>query len=172
MGAIHPHKRIDVLVDAFALVHRTHPSARLTIAGFDHLGVGGLREQVAGHRLDGAIEIVTDLRAEQYVALLRNADLAVQLRSTSNGEASASVADCVAAGVPTIVTDIGWAAELGPDVVARVPVDVTAAELARRIATLLDDGAQRSALREGATTFARGQDFAAVAEAFIDALAL
>ena len=43
------------------------------------------------------------------------ADLAVQLRSVSNGEASGATADCLAAGVPTIVTDLGWSGELPAD---------------------------------------------------------
>ena len=67
------------------------------------------------------IEILGHVSATRYEELLREADVAVQLRTLSNGEASAAVADCLAAGLPTIASDLGWASELPGSAVAHLP---------------------------------------------------
>jgi glycosyltransferase involved in cell wall biosynthesis len=43
LGRLHPIKRLDLLADAFAIVHHARPKARLMIAGPDE---GGYRQRV------------------------------------------------------------------------------------------------------------------------------
>ena len=61
---------------------------------------------------DARIELLGEVSADQYAELLGAADLAVQLQPGLGGEARAVVADCLASGLPTIVTELGWASEL------------------------------------------------------------
>ena len=96
----------------------------------------------------------------------------MQLRTLSNGEASAAVADCLAAGLPTLVTDLGWASELPADAVARVPPDASPRLLADRLAELIDDERVRQELSNGALALARACDFSRVAEEYLRALQL
>ena len=96
--------------------------------------------------LDPRIVRAGELSREEYELILATTDVAVQLRDTSNGESSAAVADCLAAGVPTIVTDIGSNSELPDDVVVKVPRDISDGELALLIASLLGDHDRRSTL--------------------------
>jgi glycosyltransferase involved in cell wall biosynthesis len=110
--------------------------------------------------------------AARYAALLREADVAVQLRLVSNGEASGATADCLAAGIPTLVTDLGWAGELPAEVAARVPVDADAALIAEWIDELLVDPEKRAALSAAALEHARAHTFAQAADAYIEALEL
>jgi glycosyltransferase involved in cell wall biosynthesis len=88
----------------------------------------------------------------------------VQLREASNGETSAAIARCLAAGVPTIVTAIGSAAELPDDCVVKVPRDVSADDLGDEIAALLADASRREHLGRAAIAYAREHSFERVAE--------
>ena len=72
---------------------------------------------VAALRLEGSVRLHGRAEKSEYWEILRAADLAVQLRSGFNAGASGAVSDCIAAGVPVIVTGIGWSTELPPDVV-------------------------------------------------------
>jgi glycosyltransferase involved in cell wall biosynthesis len=89
------------------------------------------------------------------VRWLSRATIAVQLRCVTNGESSGSVAECMAAGVPTVVSDIGSFAELPDNVVVKVPADLSAEELTMVVSDLLRDPERRSALS------AAGREYAA-----------
>ena len=104
--------------------------------------------------------------------MLRTADLAVQLRLPSDDPAPTLVADCLANGLPTIVTDLGWAGELPPDAAEKVPSEVSPRELKDRMARLLGDPARLAALSPGRLEHARAFSFATVADAYLDALGL
>ena len=101
---------------------------------------------------------------------LRRATCLVQLRATSNGESSGVVAHALARGVPLVVTDIGAMRELPDDVAIRVPPDVSAAELARVIRSLVDDVDRRAAMRESALAFARRHTSSTQADLVVAAL--
>jgi UDP:flavonoid glycosyltransferase YjiC (YdhE family) len=96
----------------------------------------------------------------------------VQLRTISNGEASAAVADCLSAGLPTIVTALGWTAELPAGVVEPVPVGADPHLIAECMERILSDQIARQALEERALEHARANSFRVVAEAYLEALQL
>ena len=173
MGVVNEVKGLAGLISAFALVAAKRPTARLVIAGpTDEAESRRWHEYAREHAPDADIEIPGHVDGERYAALLTEADLAVQLRLVSNGEASAAIADCLSAGVPTLVTDIGWAGELPADVVSHVPVGTEPAQLAQRIEGLLADDARLNALSRAALEHARVHSFARVADAYLAALEL
>ena len=112
------------------------------------------------------------MSSERYAGLLRTADLAVQLRLATEDPAPTLVADCLAHGIPTVVTDLGWAGELPPDAAEKVASDVSPHALKDRILELLGDSGRRATLSRGARTHARACSFARVADAYLDALGL
>jgi glycosyltransferase involved in cell wall biosynthesis len=173
MGVVNEVKGLASLISAFALVAAERPAARLVIAGAtDEAESRRWRTYAREHAPGAEIEIPGHVDSERYVELLREADLAVQLRLVTNGEASAAIADCLAAGLATLVTDLGWAGELPPEVVSRVPLNMEPAALARRIGQLLDDDALRVSLGEAALEHVRACSFSHVADAYMDALEL
>src|SRR4051794_2453317 len=121
-GNLNMNKRIPQLLEAFAAFRRTRPGARLLLVGaaaerFDldrRLERLGLREGV----------IREDYVAEDRLwSLMASCDVLVNLRFPTMGETSGSVIRALSLGKATIVSDVGWFAELPDDVALKVPVD-------------------------------------------------
>ncbi len=165
---------IATLIDAFALLAGAMPAARLVVA--DRAGDPAESDRWQGyvreHAPQANIDLSDEFSADRYAELLGSADLAVQLQPSSGGEAPATVSDCLAGGLPTIVTDLGWASELPAEVAEKVPPGVTAGQLKDRIITLLADNGKRAAISRAALEHARACSFSTVADAYLHALGL
>ena len=162
---------IATVIDAFALLAAEIPAARLVIAG-DSVGSEGWHGYASEHAPKADIELAGEVSVERYAELLRTADVAVQLQPISGGEAPAAVADYLANGLPTIVTDLGWASELPPEAAEKVPPGVGSAQLKDRIGTLLTDYGKRTMISQAALEHARACSFSKVADAYLHALGL
>ncbi|HEX2704030.1 MAG TPA: glycosyltransferase [Solirubrobacteraceae bacterium] len=173
LGVVNPIKGIASLIDAFALVAERRPRAQLVIAGPIDDGDRQHWEAYASEQAPGArIEITGHIERERYSRLLGQAAVAVQLRSVATGEASGAIADCLAAGLPMIVSDLGWAGELPADAVVRVPVGADAVLIAERVEGLLGDRESRAKLAAAARGHATASSFERVADAYLEALEL
>jgi glycosyltransferase involved in cell wall biosynthesis len=100
----------------------------------------------------------------EYDSWLDRAAVAVQLRRAANGECSATVADCFAAGVVPVVTGIGAARDLPDDAVAPVRAEVRALDLAATVAGLLEDAGRRSRMAAAGRAYAAAHSYAALAQ--------
>jgi glycosyltransferase involved in cell wall biosynthesis len=167
-GVLSSVKGLARLIDAFALVHAQVPRARLVLAGGADDAAEEERWRVYAARagVAGAVEVTGYLPEAAYERLLRRCTIAVQLRETSNGEASAAVTDCLSVGTPTIVTDHGWARELPDDAIARVPRAAPPTLLAARLLDLLDDSEARGILGKAGLEHARRTAFSVVASLY------
>jgi glycosyltransferase involved in cell wall biosynthesis len=174
LGIVAEVKGIAKLISAFAVLAREHPKARLIIAGEPAEPADATRwhNYALEHAPGTNIEIPGRVSDARYAALLREADVAVQLRLVSNGEASSATGDSLAAGIPTLVADLGWAGELPADAVALVPLDADAALIASRLDELLVDSSKRAAMSAAALDHARAHSFERVAAVYIEALEL
>lgn len=101
----------------------------------------------------------------EWERLLATATVAVQLRAGWGGETSGTIADCLAAGVPTIAT-AGAAAGGLEHAVVPVPASSGPGTLAAAITDLLGDPARRAALE------AAGRELTAAATMEIAATSL
>jgi glycosyltransferase involved in cell wall biosynthesis len=172
-GVLSEVKGLATLIDAFARLAPERPGARLVLAGPAEVHE---RERWLRHAADAGVadqvEIPGYLDYENYERLLAAATLAAQLRTVTNGEASGAVCDCLGAGVPTLVTDLGWATELPADVAVRVPSGTPPATLASIIERLLADPDRRLRLEAAARAYAAETSFANVARRYLDVLGL
>ena len=135
----------DILPDnaQFAFVGQLYPAIREILTRLtDSLGIS--------HR----VELTDRLDEREYASRLRQATVAVQLRVTTHGEMSAAVADCLSAGVPTIVSDLGAFSELPSDAVMKVSPTIDDRTLAWTIADLVADRERRASLAAGARAYA------------------
>ena len=165
-GVVNELKQVDVLVDALESLHRDrHPDARLVF-------VGPASDDEEKRLRARGVEVTGHLSDRDYRRWLARATVAVQLRGATNGETSAATADCLAAGVPTIVTGIGAARELPATAVVSVASTVTGADLAAAISSLLSDRGRRAELGRQGRAFAAARSFERAAAALYELLSV
>jgi glycosyltransferase involved in cell wall biosynthesis len=169
-GLVSPAKQTAKLIEAWRFVTAKVPTARLAIVGSEAEPGASIRlEAVTVHCGVGATVTQTgDVPEPAFRDWIARAAIAVQLRAGSSGESSAIVAQTLAAGVPTIVTDIGAARELPDEAVVKVHRDITAPELAEAIVRLLRSPVQRAALARAGRQFAAEHSFQRVAKLLYD----
>jgi glycosyltransferase involved in cell wall biosynthesis len=101
VGRLHPIKRLDLLVDAFASLHAARPDVRLVVAGPDEAGLRDpltVRAGAAG----AAITWLGPVDSREKAALLARAAALVMCSDSESFGLSA--AEAMAAGVPVVVT--------------------------------------------------------------------
>ena len=101
VGRLHPIKRPDLLIDAFAAVRRRHPEARLVIAGPDERRMRPELVARAGEDA-AAIRWVGEVNASERTALLRDACALVMCSDSESF--GMTVLEAMAAAVPVVVT--------------------------------------------------------------------
>lgn len=160
-GVVAPVKQTAKVLEGFAVVARHRSDCTLAVVG-GPAAAGDLdrvREQAAQLGLSERVVVTGHLDDESFRRFIAGTSVAVQLRSVSMGESPASVAECLAAGVPTIVTALGAARELPGRAVAKVGVDVHPEELGRLMLSLLEDEEKRTRLGEGGRALAWERSF-------------
>ena len=173
-GNVNASKRVPQLLEAFALVRRAHPDARLLLVGATSPGFDlDRRLQRLGLGAGGVVR-------EGWVdeprlwSLMAACTAHVNLRAPTMGETSGTAIRALALGKPLVVSDVGWFSELPGDVALKVPVDEHEAEtLAAALELLASDGAAREAMGRNALELARREhDLGRVAELYAAALEL
>ncbi|WP_353213052.1 glycosyltransferase [Rhodovarius sp.] len=145
-GIISNSKGPGLLLSGFEAVQADIPGALLRFVGEPLQEVLAL---LPAHMMTGR----TDLH--HYQNWLAAADVAVQLRLASRGETSAAVADCLGAGLATLVNDLGAAAELPDGVAYKLPASADAPVLAAALLELARDPDRRAALGQAARSYAQ-----------------
>jgi glycosyltransferase involved in cell wall biosynthesis len=164
-GVVNPTKATGALLDAFAIVAHARPDARLRLVGpGSPEDLAGVRSRAGELGIAAAVTVTGRVDDAGWDRHLSETMVAVQLRASTNGEFSGAVAEALAAGIPTIVSALGSAAELPDDAVVKIPTAAALADLAAEIVALLDDAPRRKVLSEGARAYAATLSFEAVAE--------
>jgi glycosyltransferase involved in cell wall biosynthesis len=182
-GYLNMNKRIPQLLEAFALLRRQRPGARLLLVGaaaerfelerrFERLGLD----------VGGAVIREEYVPEERLWSLMAACDVLVNLRSPTMGETSGAVIRGLSLGKAMLVSDVGWFAELPDGVALRVPVDryevgtiAAALELAAERKDELGAAAREYVRREHdlgrvADAYTRALEEAAGGEAVTDAV--
>lgn len=98
------------------------------------------REAVRAHGLAERVTVTGYVSLTEFKARVASADIAINLRERTVGETSASVCRAMAAGVPVVVSNVGWFAELPDDCVVKIDVDEAGdAQLRAYLARLIED---------------------------------
>jgi glycosyltransferase involved in cell wall biosynthesis len=168
---VEPEKQPALLLEALAVVRETVPEATLRFVGPLGGGMAKLLERLASSLgVTEAVSWTDRVDDADYRDELAKAAVSVQLRAVVNGEASAAVADCLAAGIPTIVTAIGAHAELPQRATIQVPAGTSAHELAGHLRAVLSDRDRQQSLSRCALEHAGRSSFSAAAAALTEEL--
>jgi glycosyltransferase involved in cell wall biosynthesis len=164
-GIVAPVKQPQKIVEAFARIAGQYPQAKLAVVGRfledrDRALVLRRAEELGIRDRLTSTGRVSETEFHQWLA---RTTIAVQLRSWSSGETSAAVADCLAAGIPTVVSDIGSAAELPDDCVVKVDREISPERLGNELAALFENPQRRFRLSEAGRSYARSRAFRHVA---------
>ncbi len=172
-GIVDPSKRPKALVAAVAELCERGIDVELALVGPVSEALGeDLRNYATGLGVSDRTRVVGAVPWAEYLQLLGEAEVAVQLRERDFGEASGAVSECLSAGVPTIVSDLGWMGGLPDDIVAKVPHECPPDVIASEIQQLLADDSARKELAKMAEAYASTRTFEAAAEALLDKLGL
>jgi glycosyltransferase involved in cell wall biosynthesis len=158
-GLVNAVKQPELLLTAFALLHRSEPAARLAFVGpIDPALLERYHALAVRLEIADAVTFTGEVDDRGYEEWLGRTSVAVQLRATTNGETSGAVADCLSHGVATVVSDLGPARQL-PGLVAKVPVSTGPADLAGLIGSLLADSGERAGREAEGLAFVAGMGF-------------
>jgi glycosyltransferase involved in cell wall biosynthesis len=164
-GIVNEVKQNTLLVRALAAVAARVPDVSAALVGpcadaeREHLTKLAAELGVADR-----VTITGAVPDAEYDAWLDRVAIAVQLRRAANGECSATVADCLAAGVVPIVTGIGALRDLPVGAVVPVSPAVTGAELGETVGDLLEDPGRRRALVAAGRSYAAAHTYAELAQ--------
>lgn len=122
-GGVQDNKKLDWILEAFGYLDAFMKGVEVTVVGTVVPECAFLIEQA--RTLENlSISFVGRVDEEAFVKELERTDLCIALRYPTMGETSAIVMRAVQLGVPTIVSDNGWYAELPPEVM-KAPLDNT-----------------------------------------------
>ncbi|MFD2366672.1 glycosyltransferase [Pseudoduganella sp. GCM10020061] len=144
----------EELLDAFlASPLGRDPHCRLVFVGQNASNNYGitLEYKIGRSSASKRIRITGFVDPATYADYLAASDCAVQLRSKTRGETSASVLDCLLFGIPTIVNAHGSTASLDPRTLVMLPDQFETGELADALARVRAEPELRAQLSARAT---------------------
>ncbi|MGJ7508106.1 glycosyltransferase [Variovorax sp. GT1P44] len=147
-GLLGPTKLNHRLLDAWmASALATDPRCHLVFVGDKDATVygTGIDQRIATTR-NPRIRITGWASSEEFHRYLVAADLAIQLRTQSRGETSATVLESMSRGIATVVNANGSMASLPPEAVAILPDDFSDAQLIHALEDLWRNPSARLAL--------------------------
>jgi len=173
-GHLGPTKLNDRLINAWlASSASKNPRCHLFFVGQNHEGEYGrhLLKQIATSDAVNPIRITDWVSQEDYCHHLSAADIAVQLRSLSRGETSASALDVMNYGLALIVNANGSMANLPAEAVMKLPDEFSDQALISALERLVDDEGLRHQMgREGSKIIQNKHDPSACAKAYFEAI--
>jgi glycosyltransferase involved in cell wall biosynthesis len=163
VAALTPEKGIDVLLDAAARLHATHPEVQWLV-----LGDGPQHDALVARRKALELEQVVAFagHVEHPEAVVARAQVLVQ-PSRSEGFGS-SVLDALALGVPVVASDTGGRPESLASGGGMLVPPGDAGGLARGVATILDDPALHERFSGDGRVAAEGFDVATLVSRTLD----
>jgi 2-polyprenyl-3-methyl-5-hydroxy-6-metoxy-1,4-benzoquinol methylase/glycosyltransferase involved in cell wall biosynthesis len=120
-GLITPGKGIEQVLRVLATL-RDEFDFHYTLVGADN-SYFNVRALIDDYGMRDRVTITGHVSLEEFKQRIAETGIALNIRERTVGETSASLCRIMAAGVPCIVADIGWYAEIPDDSVIKIPLD-------------------------------------------------
>ncbi len=148
-GFIGPPKRLPVVFQALAAIAGQLDYKLLIVGEGDDIA-----PLITQHGLGDRVILQGFVEDARFQRLLKATDILVNLRYPSMGEASGPLSQAMAGGVPAIVSDHAWFAELPGDTVCKVGIGPSeSADLARALLDLGHHADRRAAMAAAARAY-------------------
>ncbi len=172
-GSLQAHKRVEPLLQAFAVARSSRADLRLALIGAEDRETLDVQALVRSLGLEGCVRLTGRVEESEAWTWIHAGDLAVQLRGPSTGGSSGGVFQSLALGRAVIASDLDEQRELPADCVLRVaPGPDEVEHLSRLIFDLAGDPARRVRLELGARRFVENEcSWARVAALYAENLA-
>ncbi len=167
-GLITPGKGIEQALKALAALRDTHDFL-YTLVG-DPNSFYDVRGLVHQYGMQDRVEVTGHVSLEEFERRIRETDIALNMRERTVGETSASLCRIMAAGVASVVSNVGWYAELPGDSVVKIDPDEYAdALLLEYLKRLIEDRDLRTRIGQNARRHAlAAHDVSRSAAAYLD----
>lgn len=155
-GIVHPVKRIETCLLAFAELLNTHPNSILIVAGRHHDATYSEKLKSMADKLNLSQRmLLTDyLPRPDFDNLILASDVIVNLRDPVRKGVSAVILRAIAAGKPVLISDISEWQEFPKDVCMRIPHDSNEVNvLVEHLRGLSDDDRLRADISERARAY-------------------
>jgi glycosyltransferase involved in cell wall biosynthesis len=152
-GFLNANKRIPQLLEAFALLRKRRPAARLLLVGPEAPGLD-LERRLERLGLQDAVERHGFVAEDRFWALVAACDVCVSLRFPTMGETSAGAIRVLTLAKPLVVSDADAFRELPDDVAAKVaPGGDEVESLAAVLLLLAESPERRAEMRDAARAY-------------------
>jgi glycosyltransferase involved in cell wall biosynthesis len=170
-GIVDPRKRPETMVEAVAVLARDGHDVELRMVGpVSERMASTVRALATSLGVGDRVHVDGEVSRDRYLSLLGRTEVAVQLRDRFSGECSGTVCECLSAGVPTVVSAIGWMAEIPSDAVCAAAPDCDGSTLADVVRSLLSTEGRRAALGEAGRRWAEERTFDVTAAALLEVM--
>ncbi|MBC7931418.1 MAG: methyltransferase domain-containing protein, partial [Rubrivivax sp.] len=148
-GLITPGKGIEQALRALSALKETH-RFRYALVGEPN-NFFDVREMVRRHHLEDRVEITGHVTLDEFERRIIETDIALNMRERTVGETSASLCRIMAAGIASVVADVGWYSEIPGDCAVKIPPGAhTDALLLAYLRRLIEDESLRARIGENA----------------------
>ncbi len=170
MRTFHPIYEPQVALEAFAILRKSHPDARLTMAGQDRGMLDSIITLARSLGIADAVEFPGFLTGELKTAVFEQHDIYLHTNSVDN--APITVLEAAACGMPIVATNAGGVPDLVSDEETALLVPVRDAEAsAKALARLLDDPGLSRKIVHRARSLAEQSDCNVVAQRWVELIA-
>jgi glycosyltransferase involved in cell wall biosynthesis len=170
-GFLNANKRIPQLLEAFALLRKRRPGARLLLGGPEAPGLD-LERRLERLGLQDAVERHGFVAEDRFWALVAACDICVSLRFPTMGETSAGAIRVLSLAKPLVVSDADAFREFPDEVAAKVaPGEDEVESLAAVLLLLAESPERRAEMSEAARAYvAREHELERVADLYAAAV--
>lgn len=137
----------SVLLEAFALVRRDHPDARLLFKHPQAFAPPPVEDEIERLGLRGRVTVIGSLASHQMADVYRAATVVVSLASSDSSPRS--VWEALACGSPVVVSDLPWARDELADGVNALVVPIDPEAVAAAVVRTLNDSELARKLGDG-----------------------
>ncbi len=111
-------------------------------------------ELIRSYGLKDCVAVTGYVSIEQFKQRIAATDIAINLRESTVGETSGSLCRIMAAGVPAIVSNVGWFSELPDNAVVKIEMDECADAMLRAfLKRLIEDAPLRASIGANARRY-------------------